>query len=320
MRALCLSMNWSPPTPDQLATIPGPRVTGFAVSDLAVTAAADAWRTLKSVWWALALPWLVFSGVSLAAVNYISKDPAVAQLESALNDFQEINANGATESQIEELADTIGSIDYSGLFVKILAWGIPLALAYVAIVSFTTTVVALETRRLRGERDGIRRDSLRAALGRTPSMVLAYLYVIALPVVLISLAAAITALTGNFALTALSILVGLPLGLWWVVRNSLVGVSVATSAGFAEPAGKASRAVKGRWWAVAVRLFLTSLSLLMVSAIVAILVQIGTLAVASGLLVLLLAQRLLTTLIGATWTASVQLAMLDALARENGSN
>lgn len=311
MRALCLNMNWSPPAPDQLVTIPGPRVTGFAVSDLAATAAADAWRTLKSVWWALALPWLVFFGVSL---------PAAVQLESALNDLQEINANGATEPPIEELMDTVGSIDYSGLFVKILAWGIPLALAYVAIVSFTTTVVALETRRLRGERDGIRRDSLRAALGRTPSMVLAYLYVIALPVVLISLAAAIAALTGNFALTALSILVGLPLGLWWVVRNSLVGVSVATSAGFAEPAGKASRAVKGRWWAVAVRLFLTSLSLLMVSAIVAILVQIGTLAVASGLLVLLLAQRLLTTLIGATWTASVQLAMLDALARENGSN
>lgn len=313
-------MNWSPPPSDQLVTIPNPRVTGFSVSNLATTAAADAWRTLKSVWWALALPWLVFSGVSLAAVEYIKKDPAVVQLTSALNDFQEINANGATASQREELVDTILSIDYSGLFVKILAWSIPLTLAYVAIVSFTTTVVALETRRLRGDRGGTRRDSLRAALGRIPSMVLAYLYVIALPVVLISLAAAITVLTGSIALIALSILVGLPLGLWWVVRNSLVGVSVATSAGFAEPAGKASRAVKGRWWAVAVRLFLMILSLLLVSLIVALLVQIGTLAVASGLLVLLLVQRLLATLIGTTWTASVQLAMLDALTKENGPN
>jgi len=245
----------------------------------------------------------------------ISADASLREAKNVIADFSEKTASGASEAEIEELFDTLGGIDYSGLITKIVAWTVPLVLVYLLAVAYTTALIGIEARRLRGGNGGGRGDSLKAALGRTPAMVLAYVYCYVLPFA----AAGAAVLGGFFAGVGVAVLLAL-LGtiavVWWIVRNSLIGIAVGTRTGFAKPVREANQAVRGRWWAVFGRLLVVAVAVSIAGMLISGIVEIGSVGGAAGMLALWAVARLLSSLVGTTYTVAFQLSMLEALEAE----
>jgi len=245
----------------------------------------------------------------------IGEDASLREAENVITDFSEKTAGGASAAEIEELLATLGGIDYSGLITKILAWSVPLVLVYLLAVAYTTALIGIETRRLRGGSGG-RGDSLKTALGRTPAMMLAYVYCYVLPFA----AVGVVVLGGFFAgvgVAALLALLGTIAAVWWIVRNSLIGVAVGTRTGFAKPVREANQAVRGRWWAVFGRLLVVTVAVSIVGILVSGIVEIGSVGGAAGMLALWVVARLLSSLVGTTYAVAFQLSMLEALEAEN---
>lgn len=314
-------MQWPAPDPAQL----GERLTPsrFAVGVLARRAGIDAWRTTKSVWWAITLPWLAFTAAVFAAGKHISNDRAWREARTVLEDFSANTAEGATNDDIEKLFETLQGIEYGELIAKILAWSVPLLLSYVLVVAYTTALVGIETRRLRGDTGDagdMRGDSLQLAIRRTPAMMLAYVYCYVLPFLAVAGSFAALLLAGVGAFAALIAAVGLIGTLWWIVRHSLGGVAVGTRGGFTTPMREASRAVRGRWWPVLGRLLLVGVALGVIGMLLTGFAEIGAVGGPVGMLVAWTVARLLSSLLGTTYTVAVQLAMLDALEAEKIGN
>lgn len=118
------------------------------------------------------------------------------------------------------------------------------------------------------------------------------------------------------AVVALTAVAGMAGSVWWIVRNSLVGVAVGTRAGFTKPVREANQAVRGRWWAVLGRLLVAAAVVGIAGMLVSEIVNIGAVGGAGGMLVLWAVVRLLSSLIGTTYTVAFQLSMLEALEAE----
>lgn len=316
-----LRVNWSTPNPLQRnphTPHPGdtPPSRTFTIASLVRQAGVDAWRVAKSIWWAISLPWVAFTATALGAGRHISGDLALREARGVLDDFSASTAEGATNADIEMLFEQLRSIEYGGLIAKVLAWSVPLLLGYLLAVGYTTALVGVETRRLRAGATGTRSDSLRHAAGRTPAMVAAYLYCYVLPFLGVGgvLAGVVFAKAG--AVVALIAVAGMAGSVWWIVRNSLVGVAVGTRAGFTKPVREANQAVRGRWWAVLGRLLVVAAVVGIAGMLVSGIVEIGAVGGAGGMLVLWAVARLLSSLIGTTYTVAFQLSMLEALEAE----
>jgi len=306
-------MQQNPQSPQPIDTPPSLK---FTVANLVRQAGVDAWGVAKSIWWAISLPWIVFAAGVYTAGEQIGADASLREAKNAVEDFSEKTAGGASEAEIEELFSTLSGIDYSDLIVKIVAWTVPIVLAYLLAVAYTTALVGIELRRLRGENGGGRGDSLKTALGRTPAMVLAYVYCYILP-----FAAVGVAVLGGFFFAGaggavLLAILGAIAVVWWIVRNSLIGVAVGTRTGFAKPVREANRAVRGRWWAVSGRLLIVSVAVSIAGMLISGIVEIGSVGGAEGMLALWVAARLLSSLVGTTYAVAFQLSMLEALEAE----
>lgn len=316
-----LSMQWPAPDLQQMRPHGEPAsLPRFAIGALARRGVIDAWRTIKSVWWAVTFPWLAFTAVMFAAGEHISDDRALREARSVLEDFSANTAEGATNADIEALLETLQGIEYGGLIGKILAWSVPILLGYLLAVAYTTALVAIETQRLRGEGVVGRGDSLGRAARRTPAMVAAYLYCYVLPFILVAGGAAALLFAGAGVVAVLLAIVGMIGSLWWIVRNSLAGVAVGTRNGFTNPVRAAADAVKGRWWPVLGRLLLVGGALGVSGMLLTGFAEIGAAAGPIGMLVAWTVARLLSTLVGTTYTVAVQLAMLEALEAEQPGN
>jgi len=310
-------MNWPAPDPSQLRRA-STNLDAFAVGALAKRAGGDAWRTAKRVWLLISLPWLAVAAAVLVAVRQIRDHSAVEALEAALETFTATSAQ--PDTAIETLIDTVSAIDYTGLVTLVVTWLAGLGMFYIATVAYTTTMVCLETESVRrGEERAPRTTTIIRAVTRIPAMTLAYLYCYLLPWLLTAAAVTGTLLvSGHAAMSVLVGALGLVFTIYWTVKNSLVGVTVATQRGFVTPVGAAARAVKGHWWAVLGRLLLLTLAVGMVGTALGSLAQIGALLGTSGLVALWVTFRILSTLVGTTVTAATQLAMLDALTETTG--
>lgn len=304
-------MNWPAPDPSQLRR--ATNLDAFAVSTLAKRAGSDAWRTAKRVWLAISLPWLAVAAAVLVAVRQIRDHSAVEALEAALETFTA--TSGQTDTAVETLINTVSEIDYTGLVTLAITWLVGLGIFYIATVAYTTTLVCLETESVRrGEERAPRTTNIIRAVARIPAMTLAYLYCYLLPWLLTAAAVTGTLLvSGHIAVSVLVGALGLAFTIHWTVKNSLVGVTVATQRGFIAPVGVAARAVKGHWWAVLGRLILLTLAVGVAGTTLGSLAQIGALLGTSGLVALWITFRILSTLAGTTVTVATQLAMLDAL-------
>jgi len=232
------------------------------------------------VWWAITLPWLAFTATLFAGGRHISDDPALREAVAVLEDFSANTADGATNAEVEAMVETLLGIGYGDSINKILVWSVPILPGYVLAVAYTTAVVGIETRRLRGA-GGERGDSLRRAAERTPAMALAYMYCYVLPFLAVGVLAAVLPLAGVGAVATLVAGVGAIGSLWWIVRHLLIGVAIGVVgmllSGFAE---------------------------------------IGAVAGPGGMLTAWPVARLLRTLLGTTYTVAVQLTMLEALEAE----
>lgn len=310
-------MSWPAPDPSQMRT-PAPKSDDFSVGSLARRAGGDAWRTAKRVWLAVSLPWLAVAGAALTALKQLRDHSAIKAVEAAFETFTSSSATGQTDAAVDALLDTVAAVDYTGLVALALAWVAGLGIFYIVTASYTTTLVCLETENVRrGTTGASRTATILRSLARTPAMTLAYLYCYLLPWLIVTGAATgVIVVGGGVLAVAAVLLMGTTGAIYWTVRNSLVGVTVATRRGFFAPVGAASRAVKGRWWAVLWRLLLVSLVVGSSGAILGSLAQLGAIFGATGVIVLWLVLRVMATLAGTTLTAATQLAMLDALTAE----
>jgi hypothetical protein len=313
------TMNWPAPDPSQMRE-PGSMTKGddFAVGSLAKRAGGDAWRTAKRVWLAVSIPWLAVAAAVLTAIKQVRDHSAVEALEAAFETFASSSSPEQTDAAIETLLDTVATIDYTGLVALTLAWVAGLGIFYIVTASYTTALVCLETENVRRDTTGTPKTAtILRSLARIPAMTLAYLYCYLLPWLVLTAAVAGVIMTGGGVLPIAAVLLLGTIGaIYWMVKNSLVGVTVATRRGFFAPVGAATRAVKGRWWAVLWRLLLVSLVVGSAGAALSGFAQIGAVFGTTGVVVLWLVLRVLATLAGTTVTVATQLAMLDALTAE----
>lgn len=255
-------------------------------------------RTVMKVWPIVVLPWAGIGMLAMVAVSQLKNHAFLSGL-NLVEDLAGGTPLGASYSE-PELREFL---------TLLLGWTTGLGALYVAAVAFTTTAICVAAG---GETS--RRGVTTTAMARTPKMVLTYLYCYMLPVLLS--VAAITGVIlsgGGVAGGVLVVLLCMGATLYWAVRYSLAGVAVAGRKGLFAPITAASRAVRGRWWAVLLRLLLLAGAGALLGGAIAAVTQIGVLAGANAAIVLAVLGRVLSTLLGTTLSVSVQIGMLEAL-------
>jgi hypothetical protein len=285
----------------------------FSVRSLTHQVAAVAVGAVRRSWVAVLVPWLAVAGVVLVAGLTLWNNPAAIEVRDVLSAIPD---NAEPDVAYQYLADNLTAETVIDLLRALAVWAAAVFGAYVLAVSFTTATVALAAdAELRDEPIPFKSLVVRS-VRRTPAMVAVYLGVYVAPTFSLAVVASLLVVAGVPLLLIVPAVAAAVAGVaYLVVRSSLVAVSVATGQGLGAPAAKAFSLVKGRWWAVLGRLILAALAATVVAMVLDLVPRVGMGQGLAAAFVLVVAVRVVSSLVGTALSVATQLCMVRALER-----